>query len=395
MKPRLLLIGHAGIPTGFARVLDAIASRLSKPFDVHRLAITLPSVEAQSAAPYTLHANPAVAGAPHRLHDPAVLLALLLRLRPALCLILDEPWVCAQRLETIGTLSAPPPVLCYMAADEPALLPHSLMPSLAQANRLIVFTEAARMFTAAAFASSQILPPPLRVIPHGVEAEVFHPSDRGAARAGLFPDLSPDAFLVLNGNRNQPYKRIDLTLSGFARFALGKPPNVKLCLHMASRPRTESTPAWVDRLGIRDRILPSTVASASHPHLPDGGLNLLYNSCDVGINTADREGFGLIAFEHGITGAAQILPALPTLRELWEADALLLGTSPSPSPLLPGRVAPATTAETIADALEQIYTVPDLRERYAISARRRALEPRFQWDVIAAEWTRVLQMALP
>jgi D-inositol-3-phosphate glycosyltransferase len=39
---------------------------------------------------------------------------------------------------------------------------------------------------------------------------------------------------VLNANRNQPRKRIDITLRGFALFAVDKPETVQLYLHMGS-----------------------------------------------------------------------------------------------------------------------------------------------------------------
>jgi len=42
--------------------------------------------------------------------------------------------------------------------------------------------------------------------------------------------------------------------------------------------------------------------------LDDRELNLLYNACDVGLNTASSEGWGMVSFEHAATGAAQIVP---------------------------------------------------------------------------------------
>jgi len=33
--------------------------------------------------------------------------------------------------------------------------------------------------------------------------------------------------------------------------------------------------------------------------LPDNELNIVYNACDIGINTSVREGWGLVSFEHG------------------------------------------------------------------------------------------------
>jgi len=57
--------------------------------------------------------------------------------------------------------------------------------------------------------------PSLEVIPHGLDASLFHPlPDRRAARAGIpaLADLRSDGFIVLNANRNESRKRIYLTL---------------------------------------------------------------------------------------------------------------------------------------------------------------------------------------
>jgi D-inositol-3-phosphate glycosyltransferase len=68
--------------------------------------------------------------------------------------------------------------------------------------------------------------PSLEVIPHGLDAGLFHPlPDRRAARAAIstLADIADDGFVVLNANRNEPRKRIDVTLEGFARFARANP----------------------------------------------------------------------------------------------------------------------------------------------------------------------------
>jgi glycosyltransferase involved in cell wall biosynthesis len=56
---------------------------------------------------------------------------------------------------------------------------------------------------------------------------------------------------------------------------------------------------------------------------PDDMLNLIYNSCDVGINTADGEGWGLIPFEHASCRKPQIVPNHTACADIWEEAALL------------------------------------------------------------------------
>ena len=68
----------------------------------------------------------------------------------------------------------------------------------------------------------------------------------------------------------------------------------------------EAVLARIDALGVRERVL--GVVAGDHPSLAPDELNVLYNACDVGLNTSEGEGFGLIALEHAAAGAAQVVP---------------------------------------------------------------------------------------
>ena len=88
--------------------------------------------------------------------------------------------------------------------------------------------------------------PAVDVIPHGVDRSRFHPfpgllqtsfasPGRAEAKRKVFAGLEDlaNSFIVLNASRFDKRKRIDVTIGGFARFAAGKPANVRLCLHHA------------------------------------------------------------------------------------------------------------------------------------------------------------------
>jgi hypothetical protein len=51
--------------------------------------------------------------------------------------------------------------------------------------------------------------------------------------------------------------------------------------------------------------------------LPIDKLNLVYNTCDVGVNTCIGEGWGLVNFEHAATRTAQIVPDHTSLKEIF------------------------------------------------------------------------------
>jgi glycosyltransferase involved in cell wall biosynthesis len=241
-------------------------------------------------------------------------------------------------------------------------------------------------------------PAEVGVIPHGVDTATFFPlagsidcqlvpGARRAARQRLFPaDLDwHDAFIVLNANRPLSRKRIDLTLEGFARFAHGKPPGVKLWLHHAIMDADEraALAALAADLGLTDRV---HLTPLDAPTLADADLNLVYNACDVGLNTALGEGWGLVSFEHAATGAAQIVPDSSACSELWAGAAELLPTeetyNPRISPLTMGATAPAA----VAAALDRLYHDPEHLRSRALTAFRNATQPVYDWHRIAAQW---------
>jgi glycosyltransferase involved in cell wall biosynthesis len=125
----------------------------------------------------------------------------------------------------------------YPVLGEP--LDPRLVGRLARFNCVVMLAETVRQQFSTCLAQCRDIgwtdhTPRLAVIPHGLDTRVFHPpGDRPAARVAIagLRDLPNDAFVVLNANRNQPRKRIDLKLGGFARFACDKPPGVMLSSH--------------------------------------------------------------------------------------------------------------------------------------------------------------------
>lgn len=74
-----------------------------------------------------------------------------------------------------------------------------------------------------------------------------------------------------------------------------------LYLHMGMQDRGVDVLGLARALGIEDRLLLTTTAP-ERPHVSDEHLGLIYQACDVGVNTSAGEGWGLVAFEHGATG---------------------------------------------------------------------------------------------
>ncbi|HYP23461.1 MAG TPA: glycosyltransferase family 4 protein, partial [Actinomycetota bacterium] len=253
--------------------------------------------------------------------------------------------------------------------------------TLAGVDAAVTYTEFGARAVERAFAGRADAPR-VAVIGHGIDTSTFRPV--AGARRALWPDRPEleDAFVVLNANRNVPRKKIDLTMSAFAEFAAGKP-DTYLYLHMGMLDNGIDVPVHARELGITDRLLVTTDDQAP-PKIGDEELNLVYNACDVGLNTATGEGWGLVAFEHGATGAAQVMPDHSACAELWRDRALF-------APVEPGREEDGLVSrDGVVAALERLYADGGLRARLGEAAREHALDPSFDWDTIAQSWRALL-----
>jgi glycosyltransferase involved in cell wall biosynthesis len=274
----------------------------------------------------------------------------------------------------------------------------------------ILYTEAARKDAEALGAASLLSdptyrPPVFHVVGHGVDCTSFIPlpnARHGEYKKGILRQLFPEdwrrldeCFIVLNANRPYWRKRLDLTIDGFAEFAKLRP-NARLVLHTGVR--TEAMDSELcGRIGALD-IEEKVVFS---PRCRDGAplcierLNKLYNLCDVGLNTAMGEGWGLASFEHASAGAAQIVPAHPSILENWTDSAWPLACEDILLvPFEATEMAPTTPRE-ISGALTEMYEKPDLRTALADAGRARAREERFKWDTVERKFLRILQDAFP
>jgi len=163
---------------------------------------------------------------------------------------------------------------------------------------------------------------PCDVIPHGIDRSMFFQMDQNECRQEL--GLPEDVFVVFNGNRNQPRKRIDLTIKGFIQFALDKP-DARLWLHMGKKDQGWDLIPLFKRMS-RDYGFDSTgkLILTSQDFdvtrcLPVERLNMVYNAADIGVNTCIGEGWGLVNFEHAATNTAQVVPDHTSLAEIFHA----------------------------------------------------------------------------
>lgn len=403
-KPRILIIGDAVAPTGFARVIRSIFESLRDDFELHQLGTRFEG--GAHDCPWRLYPT----GKEKNRYGYDQIRPLVAQLRPAIVFLLYDIPFHAPYLEILRQAEPRPKIVFYSPVEAGPIAPE-IMLRLEGVTRYVVFTEYGRREIAAAVQSARAQNPAfafpeLEVIPHGVANERFFPLPVEAAAGAGDDDSIPArrlearrrlklddaehlrAFIVLNANRNMPRKRIDLTMQGFAQFARDKPANVKLYLHMATEDTGWNVLILAKRYGIFERLI-MTQADNTRPAFSDAQLNLLYNACDVGITTTTGEGWGMVSFEHAATRAAQIVPRHTSLADLWAGAAEFV--EPVMTLTYPGNLTHAhlVSPAGVAAALERLYANRAHREALADAAYRNATRPEFNWNTIAAQWRRL------
>jgi D-inositol-3-phosphate glycosyltransferase len=398
-KPKIMIIGDAVAPTGFARVIRSIFEPLREHYELHQLATRY------DGGPHNYPWQLYPAGKGEHRYGFERIAPFIAEIQPQIVFLLYDIPFQVPYLERLGKATPAPKIVFYSPVEAGPIAPE-IMQRLHGVSRYVVFTEYGRREIETALESVRAQNPAFKfpaldIIPHGVATEKFSPlpgdasSRRIAARRFLKLDDAEhrDAFIVLNANRNMPRKRIDLTMEGFALFAKDKPANVKLYLHMATEDTGWNVLILAKRYGIFDRLI-MTQADNSRPTFSDEQLNLLYNACDVGISTATGEGWGMPSFEHAATRAAQIVPRHTSLADLWKDAAEFI--EPVMTLTYPGNLTLAhlVTPEGVAAALQRLYEDREHREALAEAAYRNATRPEFNWNSIAARWRQLFDELL-
>jgi D-inositol-3-phosphate glycosyltransferase len=407
--PKVLIIGDAVAPTGFARVIRNIFEPLQHDFELHQLATRY------EGGPHNYPWRLYPAGKGTSVYGYDQIAPLLEEIRPALIFLLYDISFQVRYLAEIRselqTNPLPSKIVMYSPVEAGPIAPE-ILSRLSGVSRYVLYTEYAREQIEQTLEQIRITNPSfsfpaLDVIPHGVETAKFYPitepggrpyptrERRRAARTALgFDDAEHlDAFIVLNANKNMLRKRIDITVQGFAQFARDKPKNVKLYLHMATEDSGWNVVILANRYHIFDRLIMSQ-ADNTRPKFSDEQLNLLYNACDVGLTTTTGEGWGLVSFEHAATKAAQVVPNHTSLSQLWRGAAQFI--EPVMKLTYPGNLTEGhiVTPEGVAEALEKLYRDADLLEELADAGYHNATRTEYSWEGVAAQWRTFLNDTL-
>lgn len=302
--------------------------------------------------------------------------------------ILNDAWVINQMLTIIKQIwpkDTLPKIVTYIPVDaeehDPDWFQHFDIVS-----RVVAYTQFGKNVILKA---APELAEKLTVIPHGIDTKTFFKIDRKEARKAVFGNKATDNFIFLNANRNQPRKKIDLTLEGFKLFADGKP-DVNIYMHCGITDMHIDVARLSVRLGIDDKLILSNV-SVGPQQVSEKTLNIIYNSCNVGVNTGLGEGWGLTSTEHASTGALQIIPNHSACTELFKGCGVFIPVKTKWLHEGIMTVGGLVRAEDVASAMQMAYSQRELCDDLAEKAFNKFTAPEYQWSTISETWYKLFE----
>jgi D-inositol-3-phosphate glycosyltransferase len=376
-KPRLLWIGDALVPTGFATVTHAVLNHLRHDWEV------IVSGVNYDGSPHELPYDvmPAWQGGDmwgmNRFQD------LCTEFDPAAVVINNDWWNVAQfaKIAPAGV-----PIIGYMPVDGGNLDPEA-MTELNKLHAAVWYTGFGyRAACAAGFTGRR------QIIPHGIDTEVFQPVDRYAARRRLGLQVPRDVFIVGNINRNQPRKRLDLTIQIFAAWTKAHNiTNAHLLLHCAQKDTGWDLRRVAGYYGVADRLILTGAEDIRDlqeaPRMKD-----IYNCLDVQMTTTLGEGWGLTTMEGMACGIPQIVPDSSALGE-WAKPAVKIPCSRTLIHPEINTTGALVDEAPFVDALQALYHSKATRSRLAAQGLEHVFREEFRWKNVARKFRALLPAA--
>lgn len=379
---KLLWVGDAGCPSGFARATHEILDTLRYQFEVTVLGINYRGDPHEY--PYPIYA----AAAGGDMFGVGRLIWMCDLVKPDVIVIQNDPWNIPAYTEKLSRFPeyAKIPVVAVVAVDGKNCLGLG-MNGLAHAIFWTQFgLEESRKGGYKGSAS---------VIPLGVRTEMFYPTDRVEARKRRLGNQLADAFIVGNVNRNQPRKRWDLTIKYFAKWVQEyKVDNAYLYLHTApTGDAGVNVVGLAGYYGIIERL--ALMEPPTWYGIPEDDMRDTYNCFDVNISTTQGEGMGLTTLEAMACGIPSIVPDWAALGD-WAVSGVCLVecTSTAIGPPYVNVIGGVADEELFVRALHELYTSQAMRSELGRRGLSCANQDRFNWTNIGDAWQQTLDMVL-
>jgi len=229
---------------------------------------------------------------------------------------------------------------------------------------------------------------PIHVLRHGFDPTQFVPKDRIALRAKH--KLPKDAILFLNVNRNTPRKHYDLLLMAFAQLVARFPtqPVLLMCVcdngEQGGYPLMELFARELAHLNVPIQAhINKLLLVKQAMSFTDETINEMYAMSDVGVTTADGEGFGLCQFEAMGVGIPQIVSYVGGFKDFCKHNVNSKVVKPVFRTYLPlalggiGGVSELVDPKEVCYAMEEYLMDSELRAQHGVAARKTILE--YEW----------------
>ena len=383
---KILFCADVGVQTGFGRVSEYLIPVLAKHHEVHALCVNWhgdPSEMQEHCKMYPAMAHGSDPFGSHRIGE------LVQTIKPDLVWVTNDLWI------GISLWNAVKPFkekigfkfFVYTPIDSYGIFPE-LNEQVKEWDGLATYTE---------FGKEELIKmgyeKPIAIIPHGTDFTKFFPIDPLECRREL--GVPEDTFIVFNGNRNQPRKRIDLTIKGFIEFAKDKP-DARLWLNMGAKDMGWELVPLFKRVA-RDvgydasgKLILTSPHFSTHNCLPIEQLNKVYNCVDIGLNTCIGEGWGLVNSEHAATGVAQVVPDHTSLKEIF-SGVPRIACNGSETDRNYGLERPLPDPSSVADILTGYYEDRNALKTAGNWCYERIHEKQFTWPVITKKMLRIVE----
>ena len=386
---RVLYCGDAFVQTGFGRVAEYLLPALAEKHEVHVLATNYHGDHDEEAIKYKTYPAMVHVSDPFGSHRIAELVQTI---KPDLVWVTNDLWVAINLWDAVKSLreTIPFKFFVYTPIDSYGIFPELNAP-VSEWDGLATYTE---------FGKEELVKmgyeKPISIIPHGTDFTKFFPIDPLECRREL--GVPEDTFIVFNGNRNQPRKRIDLTIKGFIEFARDKP-DARLWLNMGAKDmgweliplfKRVARDAGYDAAG---KLILTSPHFSTHNCLPIEQLNKVYNCVDIGLNTCIGEGWGLVNTEHAAAGVAQVVPDHTSLKEIFN-DVPRIACNGSETDRNYGLERLLPDPSSVTDILNGYYEDRNSLKAAGNWCHERIHEREFTWPVITKQMLRTVEEVL-
>jgi len=386
-KLRCLVVSDLVAPTGFSRVAHSILDNLKDKYDIVGLGVNY------RGDPHNYNFPIYPAGIGGRIFGEDRLATILNHTKFDILFIINDAWIVHNYLEFIkSNVNVPlPKIVVYFPVDSRNHDP-SWYKNFDMVSRAVTYTDFGRSVVNDVACSPNLK---LDIIPHGVNQEVFYKkftNRKDAKRSLLSGAKSDDGFIFLSAHRNQPRKRLDITLNAFKLFSENKK-DVMLHMHCGVRDSHIDVAKFSQRIGIDNKLI-LTNLNGGVQAIPDSALNDIYNSADVGLNSSMGEGWGLPNIEHAMTGAPQIVPDHSACSEIYSGCGLLVPSVTDFTFDNSMTIGKLISPEGLASKMELIYSDKALYKELSDKSISKFADPKYSWKNISDTWDKLFSEVL-